>query len=226
MRKGLTSTITLDLPVPATDPAPDYSKDEQQLRAWERAIFLNRVWAFAICDRAILNGIESSFVKEIQFTFKQSEFQYFIARHIFENKEDKTKKTAERVIWRKVDIAIMKHAAEHFNRYRQVVDAMKPELMKIFQGLPNPTNMIQLPQQQLETYVNSLLDYLTARLGHELWKKTCEWEHQDYPTLLKDTGIKLSAPLKPACDPEPRVPSMPTLPIIVKAGKATSKTVP
>jgi hypothetical protein len=226
MRGHLTLKITLDMPVPATDPAPDYSKDEQHLRAWERADFSPHVRAFAICDRVMIKGIESSFVKEIQFTFIQSNFQYFVAKHIYENKEDQTKTTGERVIWRKVNAAIMNHAREHFNRYRQVVAAMKQEFTQIFQGLPGPTNMIQLPQQQLETYVNSLLDYLAASLDHELWKKTCEWEHKDYPTLLKGTGIQLSAPLKPACDPEPSVPKKPTLPIIVKAGKATSKTVP
>jgi hypothetical protein len=44
---------------------------------------------------------------------------------------------------------------------------MKQEFMQIFQGLPSPTDMVQLPEQQLESYVNALLDYLTARLDHE-----------------------------------------------------------
>ena len=226
MLKRSTVSITMDMSAPATDPVPDYSKDEQQLRAWERANFTRGVRAFAICDHVMINGIESSFVREIHFTFTQSVFQYFIAKHINENKEDQTKTTGERVIWRKVHAAIMKHAREHFNRYRQVIAAMKQEFTQIFQGLPSPINMVQLPQQELEAYVNSLLDYLTAKLDHELWQKTCEWEHADYPTLLKGTGIELSSPLNPTCDPEPKVPQNPTMPIIVKSGKANSKAIP
>src|ERR1700757_2481647 len=83
MRGHLTLKITLDMPVPATEPAPDYSQDEQHLRAWERADFSPHVRAFAICDRVMIKGIESSFVKEIQFTFIQSNFQYFVAKHIY-----------------------------------------------------------------------------------------------------------------------------------------------
>src|SRR5262249_44267041 len=76
LRGRLIPKITLDLPVPATDPAPDYSKDEQQLRAWERANFSRRVRALAICDHVTISGAESSFVRETQLIFTQSEFQY------------------------------------------------------------------------------------------------------------------------------------------------------
>lgn len=170
------------------------------------------------------SGVESSFITDINFTFTRSVFELFIARDISENSVDQTKTLQERNLWKQVNLRIVKHASEHFNRYRQVVASMQQEITQIFQVLPNGIQMVKLPQRQLETYVYSLLAYLTARLAYELWQTTCQWEHKDYPTLLKE--LPIFATLRPACGPAPVVPQKPIMPLIVTPGRATQLTPP
>ncbi|MBA4058102.1 MAG: hypothetical protein C0490_25515 [Marivirga sp.] len=211
---ALPINIILDMNAPATDPAPDYSKDETQLGAWERANFLLNVQQSFSCDKIVNNGIESSFVTDIGIRFTRADFEYFIARHIYDNMTDRTKDVSERIIWRRIHGRILIHSREHFARYRQVVDSMRQDFLQRFSALPNKNNPIQISQQELEAYVSSLLQYLVAKLQFELWKTTCNWEHADYPNLLK--GIpNVSGRFVPACGQQPVVPPAPILPIVV-----------
>jgi hypothetical protein len=209
--------VTLDMPVPAATPAPDYSRDETQLGAWEKANFLLAIQSSFSCDHVINNGIESSFVTDIGIRFTQSTFEYFIARHIYENMNDLGKPVDERVTWRRIHLRVRQHAGEHFTRYRQVVSSMRQTILQRFAALPTRNSPIRIPQRELEAYVGALLVYLTARLHFELWQTTCNWEHQDYPNLLR--GIQsVSGSFVPACDPQPRVPPEPIMPIVVTPG--------
>ena len=212
--------ITLDLPVPA-DPAPDYSRDQSQLGAWERADFRFTAGQWKVCVPVVKNNIESSFVTDIGIRLAQPTFEYFISSHIYDNMNDQVQTTAVRIAWKRVNGRIQAHAQEHFNRYRQVVASMQQTIMKRFAALPTCNNPIQIPQQELEAYVDKLLDYLVALLQFELWKTTCDWEKKDYPNLLKGTGV--SGNLVPACYPQPTVPPNPTMPVVVKPGASGTK---
>ena len=209
--------ITLDMPVPAT-PAPDYSRDETQLGAWERANFLISPQSWFSCDHVVNNGIESSFVTDVGIRFTQATFEYFIARHIFENMSDPGRPAGERVTWSSIHIRVRQHAGVHFTRYRQVVDSMRQTIMQRFASLPTRSNPIRIPQRDLEAYLGALLVYLVARLHFELWQTTCSWEHADYPNLLR--GIPdVRGTFVPACDPRPTVPPEPITPVVVTPGQ-------
>ncbi len=220
---ALPINITLDMPYPAADPAPDYTRDETQLGAWEKANFLLNVQQFFVCDKIINNGIESSFVTDIGIRFTRADFEYFIARHIYENMNDRVRDISERNIWRQIHGRIRVHAHEHFVRYRQIVDAMHQDFQQRFSALPNRNSPIRIPQQDLEAYVSSLLQYLVARLHYELWQTTCNWERTDYPNLLR--GIpNVSGRFVPACGSAPVVPPEPVMPIVVTPSRGGSGT--
>jgi hypothetical protein len=206
--------ITLEMDVPGVDPAPSYSRDDTQLGAWEKANILFTAQSFSVCDHTISNGAESSFVTDIGIRLNPLTLQYFIARHIFENMNDRTLDTGTRITWRQIHGRILRHAHEHFVRYRQVVDAMRQTISQRFAAMPTRNNPIQIPQADLEAYANGLLAYLVARLHHELWRTTCDWERADYPTLLR--GIpNVGGRFVAACDPEPAVPPEPIMPVVV-----------
>lgn len=217
---ALPININVDMNLPATNPAADYTRDETQLGAWEKANLLLNVQQSSACDSIVNNGIESSFVTDIGIRFTRANFEYFIAQHIYENMNDLGRDISERVTWRRIHGRIVVHAREHFVRYRQVVETMRQDFLQRFSALPNRNNPIQISKQDLETYVNSLLQYLTARLHFELWQTTCNWEHTDYPTLLR--GLSVGGRFVPACGTAPAVPQEPTLPIIITPGSATS----
>lgn len=222
---ALPVNITLDMSVPATNPAADYTRDETQLGAWEKANILLNVQQSFSCDRIVNNGIESSFVTDIGIRFTRADFEYFIARHIYENMNDHAREVSERIIWRQIHGRIMVHAREHFTRYRQVIAAMQQDFQQRLSALPNRNNPIQISQQELETYVSALLQYLIARLHFELWQTTCNWEHADYPNLLR--GIpNVSGRFVPACGSPPIVPAAPVLPIVVTPSPASTRTAP
>jgi hypothetical protein len=214
--------ITLDMPVPGADPVPDYSQDENQLGAWEIANFPFSAQQFFNCDHVINNGIESSFVTDIGIRFTRSTFQYFIARHIYENMNDRARDIGERITWRRIHGRILRHAHEHFVRYRQVVASMRQTIMQRFAALPDRNSPIRIPQQELEAYISNLLPYLVARLHFELWQTTCNWEHADYPTLL--SGISVSGTFVTACDQQrPIVPPEPIMPMVVTPGASGTR---
>lgn len=205
--------IALDMKVPAIPP-PDYSQDETQLGAWERANFLFTAQTLFVCDHVINNGIESSFVTDIGLRMTQPTFQYFIARQLYENMNDRGKPAGERVTWRRLHDRIRQHAQEHFTRYRQVTDTMRQMISQRFAALPTRNSPIRIPQQELETYTRNLLLYLVARLRFELWQTTCDWERTDYPNLPR--GIpNVQGRFVPACDPRPSVPPEPIMPVVV-----------
>lgn len=209
-------TITLDLPVPAI-PAPNYSQDEQQLGAWERANFVFTARQLFSCDHTTSNGSEESFVTDIGIELTQGRFEYFIARHIHEHAQDRGLPPDVRNTWSRIHLRIRQHAGEHFVRYRQVIDSTRQALMQRFVALPTRNRPLRIPQVELETYVSALLAHLVGRLRFELWQTTCDWEHADYPNLLR--GIpNVGGRIVPACDPRPAVPPEPIMPIVVTPG--------
>ncbi len=211
--------IVLDMNYPATDPTPDYSRDETQLGAWERANFLLSVQQSAACDHIINNGVESSFVTDVTIRFTRSDFEYFIARHIYENMNDRGRDVSERIIWRQIHGRILRHAHEHFVRYRQMTDQIRQDFLQRFSALPNRNSPIQITQHELESYMISLLQFLVSRMQYQLWQTTCDWERTDYPVLLR--GIpNVSGRFVPACGSPPAVPPEPILPIIVTPGSS------
>jgi len=206
--------IVLDMNYPATDPTPNYTRDEIQLGAWERANYLLNVQQSAVCDHIINNGVESSFVTDVTIRFTQSDFEYFIARHIYENMNDRGREVSERIVWRQIHGRIMRHAHEHFVRYRQMTDQIRQDFLQRFSALPNRNSPIQIPQHELESYMTSLLQFLVARMQRQLWQTTCDWERTDYPVLLR--GIpNVGGRFVPACGSPPVVPPEPILPVIV-----------
>lgn len=213
--------ITLDMPVPNVNPPPDYSRDENQLGAWERANFHLNARQLFICDRVVNNNIESSFVTDVEISFTQSAFEYFIARHIDENMNDYSLSPGDRRTWRRIDGRIRIHAQEHFRRYREVVASMRQTIRRRLAALPTRNNPIQIPQRDLEAYVGDLLQHLVARLHFELWQTTCDWENTDYPKLLQ--GIpNVQGRFVPACDPAPVVPPEPIM-LVVTPGTSRPK---
>ena len=77
--------IVLNMPVPDSDPIPNYSRSEGLLGAWEQANFIAPITASFSCDHVMNNGIESSFVTDINFEINNPRFEYFIAQHIHDN---------------------------------------------------------------------------------------------------------------------------------------------
>ena len=206
--------ITLDMPTPAVDPAPDYSRDETQIGAWEQANLLLNVQSFSVCDHIMNGSNESSFVTEVSIRFTRSDFEYFIARHIYENMNDYARQISERIIWRRIHGRILVHAREHFVRYRQMTDQIRQDFLQRFSALPNRTHPIMIPQAELELYMISLLQFLVARMKFQLWQTTCDWERTDYPVLLR--GIpNVSGRFVPNCGTPPVVPPEPSMPIVV-----------
>ena len=182
---GGSTKIAVDMQVPARNPTPDYSRDESALKAWERANLRFSTRAYGTCSHLTRNGAEWSFVTEVHFEMLRPEFEYFIAREISENMNDRTKPTEERIAWRQIHSRILVHAAQHFVRFRQIVESMKQTVLSRLSALPNQHHPVQLPEQVLQGYIDDLLAYLSAKLHYELWKTTCDWEKNDYPTLLK-----------------------------------------
>ena len=217
--------ITLFMPVPNVIPPPDYSRDETRLGAWERANLLLSVRQSFACDHVVNNNIESSFVTDVEISFTQSDFEYFIARHIDENMNNPALSRGDRITWKRIDNRIRIHAQEHFRRYRQVVAWMRQTIMQQLTALPNRNNPIQIPQRDLEAYLSNLLPYLVAQLRFELWETTCDWEKTDYPRLLQ--GIpNVQGRFVPACDPRPVVPRQPILPLVVTPGASRRRKRP
>jgi hypothetical protein len=212
--------LELDMPVPA-NPTADESRTQDQLRAWEEANFIFGVSMFALCDRVVKAGVESSFVTDVSFRFTQPKLEFFIAKHLAENKDDPT--NPDRVTWTRIYSRVVTHGREHFRRYRTTVQAMQQVLRERFVMLPHRLNPIPIPQADLETYMNDLLLHLAGKLRLALWQTTCDWENEDYPRLLK--GLSVMGSFTVACQPKPVVPREPLLPLIVtpKSGKPKPK---
>jgi len=205
--------ITLDMPVPAI-PTPDHSRDEYQLRAWEKADFTFEPQLSFRCDHVLVDGSERSFVSDIGIRLTNSTFHYFIARHIYENSVGLGVERGARHTWLTIYNRIDRHAREHFYRYEQVIDSMRLTLMQWFATLPTRNNPVTIPQGELEAYLEESFQYYVASLRAELSRTTCDWEQADYPNLLR--GIpSVGGRLVPSCDPIPAVPPMPIMPTAV-----------
>ena len=208
--------ITVNLPVPRIPP-PDYSRDQARLGAWERANFVFQLRSSFACDHRMAGTVEESFVTDVGVEIVQGAFELFIASHIHDNMTDMGREIGERNTWSRIHSRIRVHASEHFVRYRQTVAAMEQTITARLAALPTRNSPIRIPQADLEAYVGGLLQHLVGRLRHALWRTTCDWEHADYPTLLR--GIpSVGGRFVPNCDPEPVVPPEPPLPIVVTPG--------
>jgi hypothetical protein len=220
---SLPQRISIYMPVPDTNPAPDFTKDENSLNAWEQANFLfNPIVPNLIVESNFSGGQEVSYVRRVSFGYANPSFEFFIASHILENSIDQTKDPKERRLWDRLKYKINEHAIEHFNRYRAVVQMEYSNMYKELDKLPTFNTPIPLPKAELEKYVQLLLQFLMENLRHELWKTTCDWEAADYPNIIpwvnKGQVVTLSVSNLPInCGPAPAVSKKPTLPIIVKA---------
>jgi hypothetical protein len=201
--------VTLEMNLPAV-PAPNFSRDETQLRAWEEANFTVNPQPFFTCDHVVNGGVESSFVTDVGVRFTQATFEFFIARHLHDNRSDLSLARDVRLTWSRIYERVYRHALEHFARYRQVVEATRQALEQRFAALPTRSHPVRLTQSELESYMLDLLNHLTGRLRFDLWQTTCNWEHEDYPRLLR--GISgVSGTFRPACAPRPTVPPEPIM---------------
>ncbi|HEX8560015.1 MAG TPA: hypothetical protein VF668_18105 [Pyrinomonadaceae bacterium] len=201
--------VTLDMNVPAV-PAPDFSRDEHALGAWERANFIFAPQFFFNCGRAVEGGAEASFVTDVGLRITRPRFEFFIATHIRDNRSDPSRPAPERLTWWRIYERIRLHALEHFARYGRVVAATRADLERRFAALPRRGRPARMPQQELETYLRDLLAHLDGRLRYDLWDTTCQWERTDYPRLL--SGIpNVQGSFRPACDPRPTAPPEPLL---------------
>jgi hypothetical protein len=201
--------VTLEMNLPAV-PAPDLSRDETQLRAWEEANFIVVPRPFFVCDHVVNGGVEESFVTDVGVHFTQATFEFFIARHLNENRHDASLPRDVRLTWMRIFERVRQHALEHFARYRRVVEATRTALEQRFAALPTRSRRVRLTQRELESYMLDLLTHLSARLQFDLWQTTCDWEREDYPRLLR--GISgVSGTFRPACAPRPTVPPEPIM---------------
>lgn len=206
--------ITLDMNVP-TIPGPDYSRTEDQLGAWEKVRFQSIPQISYTCGHVMTGGVESSYVTDIGLQLTRPRFEYFIARHIYQRSRGHGLDRGARGTWITIHSRVRRHAREHFTRFRQVIRSMRQSISQSFAALPTRDNPVQIPQAELEAYIDSLLRYYVARIAYELWETTCEWERTDYPRLLR--GIpSVSGSIRPACDPEPSVPPQPIMPVVVR----------
>ncbi len=206
--------ININMQTPSKDPKPMHWKSMNQINAWELAKFEFRPQISYDVEKVIISGQKGSFVKSVDYSFASSNFEFFIANEIYQKANDKLIDRSLRGTWRRIYWRVKKHGKEHFTRYRQVVGVMENELIAYLRTLPSKKNPLMISKAELESYLFKYLTYFTAKLNHELWKTTCNWEKKDYPNLLK--GINsVSGSFKPSCGPAPKVPKMPLLPLVI-----------
>ncbi|HMK55490.1 MAG TPA: hypothetical protein VK448_02505 [Dissulfurispiraceae bacterium] len=213
--KMMPADFVIDLSTPVKNPEPDYSKNEDELGVWEKAVFLSH-FEFAYATEAITmpDKKQGSYVSTVSAKFVNPEFSVRIASELLEN--SKFKPTGERTTWITIHSRVRRHAYVHIDRYRDAAKKMENEIHKSFDNLPTVDTPLPVSKADLDSYMESLGLYLSARVAYELWKTTCDWEKEDYPRLLK--GIpNVSGILKVACDPRPDVPAIPLLPVSVRA---------
>jgi hypothetical protein len=216
--------FVIDLTPPRTDPPADFSKTQDELEAWELAIFDSTIrFAFGSEEINMSGGRLGSHVSRLSVTFDAPRFTVLIANHLLENAQDKTKSREHRANWLQTLRLIRAHAYVHLQIYRRAARAMEKVLREILNRLvPIPTakKPLAVSKKQLDEYLHGVGDFLNAIVVREFWEKTCDWEKQDYPELSRKINragaVFMPTGLKVNCGPKPSVPSIPLLPVPVK----------
>jgi hypothetical protein len=215
-REALGTDFSVSLIAPETNPEPDHSQTEDELGAWERARFLFTPEFSFESEAAGTIGEPRSYVTSFSYRLREPRFQLFIARHLWENRRDRTRSDLH--AWIIIYNRVYRHAIEHFTRFRSALAEAQAEMLGPVRTLPRRTDPLGVSQANLDAYINDLARYMTARLRYRLWDTTCSWEREDYPRLLR--GIpSVHGRLVPACDPAPAVPPVPLPPAPI-AGRA------
>jgi hypothetical protein len=101
------------------------------------------------------------------------------------------------------------------------MEKMLQELFGRLLLLPTGKNPLGVSQMELDEYMQNLVEFLNAIVKREFWKKTCEWDRQDYPVLFnkmsKLPGVFMPMGLNLNCGYEPILPNIPILPIPIKS---------
>jgi hypothetical protein len=219
--------LHLLMTLPNDNPKPDYSKGSKQLGVWENADLHFNVKHFALCDSIQKGGKDSSFVTDIAFELTDPVFIFEIANEISRGMTgdldvdeipgvtDPTSKQT-RILFHQINQRIVIHSKQHFDQYRQIIVEEEKLIRKKLAELPGKSKPRKMAKKDLESYVNSMLEFLIADLRFKLWKKACEHEKHDYPTLLK--GLDVVAMFMVKCPPQPKQLAEPLL--VTVPGKA------
>ena len=220
--------LHLLMTLPNDNPKPDYSKGSKQLGVWENADLHFNVKHFALCDSIQKDGKDSSFVTDIGFELTDPVFIFEIASEISRGMTgdldvneipgvtDPTSKETQ-ILFHQINQRIVNHSKQHFDQYRQIVIEEEKLIRKKLAELPGKSKPKKMAKKDLESYVNSMLEFLIADLKYKLWKKSCEHEKHDYPTLLK--GLNVFAMFMVKCPPQPKQLAEPLL--VTVPGKDT-----
>ncbi|MBL7740232.1 MAG: DUF4157 domain-containing protein [Chitinophagaceae bacterium] len=206
------SHIIINMQAPVSDPKPDYSKNMSDLNAMETADFITNIHGSFSVDTITVKGNQKSFIREINFEFRNPKFIYYMASEIDKGIQPGNR---SRIAWRQIQLRILRHAEEHFRRYRAVTDEIKRIVDIEFRNLPRYSWPSGLPKSDMETYTQELILHLISKLKYRLWETTCDWERVSYPTLFKGiTSISVQG-LRANCPPQPALTPYPLKPILV-----------
>jgi Domain of unknown function (DUF4157) len=180
------NSFVIDLSLPEKNPEPDYSKTEDDIGAWEKAkTRFEFEFVFGSEITTMPDGTPGSYVSALSVRFKEPSFSVQIANHLWENAFSKSKPTEERIIWMKIHRRVYDHAFIHLKLYREAALKAKNEIQKSVDSLPTAKTPLALNKADLDEYLIKLRDYFEALIKFKFWKKTCDWEKEDYPKLLK-----------------------------------------
>lgn len=217
------AAFIVDLTTPEKFPKIDHSKTEDDLGAWEKAVFVYTL-RFAYSSESITmpDGTSGSYVSDFSMSFSEPSFSIYIARHIRENAYSKVKPVGDRITWMKIYFRIRTHAYSHIKRYRETASKMEEKTHEFVDTLPTVDKPLAVPQADLDDYLIKLGEYLNVLVQLRLWKTTCDWEKEDYPKLFK--GIHgVFGTLKVNCAPRPKLPATPMLPIPVHGKRKSGR---
>lgn len=212
--------FAIDLTPPKDDPPADFSKTQDELRAWEVAIFDSTIrFAFGSEEINMSGGRLGSYVSMLSVTFDAPRFTVLIANHLLENARDKTKSREDRASWVQTLQLVRTHAYVHLQIYRRAARTMEKVLREILNRLvPIPTakKPLAVSKKQLDEYLHGVGVFLNAVVVREFWEQTCGWEKQDYPELSRKINragaVFIPEGLKVNCGPKPSVPNIPLPP--------------
>jgi hypothetical protein len=221
---GNSSGFIIDLTLPKSDPQPDFSKTEDELGVWEWAIISGKLSFKCGTEETVApRGKPGSYVSSVSLKFDKPQFTIFIAKHLRDNAFNQAKSRAERYAWHKTLLPIQEHAYVHLKLFRRAAQDLENVLRGLFSQLltlPTVQRPLAVSKQRLDSYLNSLGEFLTAIVQLELWEKTCGWEKEDYPELTRKINragaVFIAAGLKVKCAPRPDLPDVPVPPAAIR----------
>jgi hypothetical protein len=214
---GNSTGWVIDLALPKSDPKPDYSRTADELGVWEAAIISGKLpFRFATEETVMPDRKPGSYLSMLSLKFDGPRLLVCIAKHLYDNAFDAAKSREDRNAWRQILGLVQQHAYVHLRLFRAAAGSMENTLKELFNRLlPLPTakKPLAVSKEQLDTYVQSLGEFVTAMVQLELWEKTCDWERTDYPELsrkISRTGaVFIPQGLKVKCAPKPVLPDLP-----------------